>query len=647
MSARCISVSTSRPWSGNIAMPTLARTSRVRPWKRNGSSIARRERVGDDLGLLDGGAERQQHGELVAADAGHELGAGDAGLQARADLAQQPVAGVVAERVVELLEVVEVDQQQRELGLDARGRRSWSRRGAANSLRRLARPVSGSCMRVVLALGGERAQLVLELAAVGRVAHVEHEAVDARVVQAVGGDDVEVAVAAVAVGEAQRQVARVVGAAVGVGEVAVERGRGRPGGRGRAGGVPTIASGSWPSTPRIDSACQRMRWSAPTIVTTSVEFWTIEVSRRWMISEALQRGRAAPGTRNGASAMRHGAGEVGVELLVAAAGVGAEQRGHPQHVAGERAQRAAVEAAEDEAEQRQERVAAARRAGRGRRRAPRAARARARSARGGSRRPSSAARRERREHARRAAPARLASRGEHRGARRGRAPTSASTRNSSRNRANGVCGSLMDGGTDHLVQWMSDETRAVLRRTVTRCTRSGDRSGLPSGSPNDPTSGGTTVPTAEERLAILDEVLTEAVSKGCSARRPDDGAARRAHDLARRAHDGELRLLQLPRARARPAHARGGDRRRDALRHAVLLARARYLLLAAVRRARGAAGRDVRRPRARHADDVARPPGDAAGARRLHATRCCSTTRSTPACRWRPTSCASRARRSS
>ena len=103
-------------------MPTLARTSSVRPWKRNGSSIARASAAGDLLGLLDRGAGRQQDGELVAADAGHELGAGHAGLQARADLAQQPVAGLVAERVVELLEVVEVDQQQRELGLGgARG----------------------------------------------------------------------------------------------------------------------------------------------------------------------------------------------------------------------------------------------------------------------------------------------------------------------------------------------------------------------------------------------------------------------------------------------------------------------------------------------------------------------------------------------
>ena len=55
---------------------------------------------------------------------------------------------------------------------------------------------------------------------------------------------------------------------------------------------------------------------------------------------------------------RHGggAGEVGLELLVAAAGVRAEQRGHPQGVAGHGAGEAAVEAAEEEAEQRQERV---------------------------------------------------------------------------------------------------------------------------------------------------------------------------------------------------------------------------------------------------------------------------------------------------
>ena len=204
-------------------MPTLARTSRVMPWKRKGSSIARASRAAISSALLDGRVERHQHGELVAADAGHELGVGDAGLQARADLAQQPVAGLMAERVVELLEVVEVDQQQRELGLAGAG----GGRGLVEAGEQLAAVGEAGqrvVQRVVLALDGERAQLVLELAAVGRVAHVEHVALDARVVQAVDGDDVEVAVAAGAVREAQRQVAGEVGLVGGVGEVAVERG---------------------------------------------------------------------------------------------------------------------------------------------------------------------------------------------------------------------------------------------------------------------------------------------------------------------------------------------------------------------------------------------------------------------------------------
>ena len=178
---------------------------------------------GDLLGLLDRGAGRQQDGELVAADAGDQLGAGDAGLQAGADLAQQPVAGLVAERVVELLEVVEVDQQQRQLGLRLAGRG----RGVLQAREQPA-PVRQAGQRVVrgvvLALGGQLAQLELELAAVAGVAHVEHVAGDGRIVQAVGGDDVEVAIPTVTVGEAQREVARMVRAAAGLGEVAVQRG---------------------------------------------------------------------------------------------------------------------------------------------------------------------------------------------------------------------------------------------------------------------------------------------------------------------------------------------------------------------------------------------------------------------------------------
>ena len=53
--------------------------------------------------------------ELVAAQPRQRVVLAQQLLQPRADLAQHLVAGVVAERVVELLEAVEVDQQQREL----------------------------------------------------------------------------------------------------------------------------------------------------------------------------------------------------------------------------------------------------------------------------------------------------------------------------------------------------------------------------------------------------------------------------------------------------------------------------------------------------------------------------------------------------
>ena len=55
--------------------------------------------------------------ELVAAEARERVVVAQELLQARADLAQHLVAGVVAERVVELLEAVEVDQQQRQLAV--------------------------------------------------------------------------------------------------------------------------------------------------------------------------------------------------------------------------------------------------------------------------------------------------------------------------------------------------------------------------------------------------------------------------------------------------------------------------------------------------------------------------------------------------
>ena len=51
---------------------------------------------------------RQQDAELVAAQAGDRVGVAQRALQPRGDLLQQQVAHVMAERVVDLLEVVEI-----------------------------------------------------------------------------------------------------------------------------------------------------------------------------------------------------------------------------------------------------------------------------------------------------------------------------------------------------------------------------------------------------------------------------------------------------------------------------------------------------------------------------------------------------------
>ena len=251
-SARCISVSTSRPCSGNIAMPTLARTSRVRPWERNGSSIARPSASATTSAsstvVPTGSSTANSSPPTRATRSAPGTAASRRGpiSRSRRSPAAWPSVSLSS------LKWSRSISSSASLDLIARAAVVASS-SLANSLRRLARPGQRVVHGVVLALGDERAQLVLELAAVGRVAHVEHEALDAVVVQAVGRDDVEVAVAAVAVGEPQRQVARVLGLAVGGVEVAVERGpvvrvdevvqaraddRRRPRGRGRCGSTP-------------------------------------------------------------------------------------------------------------------------------------------------------------------------------------------------------------------------------------------------------------------------------------------------------------------------------------------------------------------------------------------------------------------------
>ena len=71
---------------------------------RDGARLDRRVQVGQ--------ADR----ELVAAQPRDRVGPAQRGAQPLGDLAQQQVAGVVAERVVDVLEAVEVEQQQADVG---------------------------------------------------------------------------------------------------------------------------------------------------------------------------------------------------------------------------------------------------------------------------------------------------------------------------------------------------------------------------------------------------------------------------------------------------------------------------------------------------------------------------------------------------
>jgi hypothetical protein len=99
--------------------------------------------LGDALDGRPLGQAGQQHGELVAALAGHGVGFAHAGDDAPGRLDQQAVAGLVAEGVVDFLEAVEVDEQHGHAVVVRWARLSVSV-SRSLSRRRLGRPVSGS-----------------------------------------------------------------------------------------------------------------------------------------------------------------------------------------------------------------------------------------------------------------------------------------------------------------------------------------------------------------------------------------------------------------------------------------------------------------------------------------------------------------------
>ncbi len=103
-------------------MPTLAVMYTIR-------AVDRRRRDQRLLNARDGridggrvGAIVEQHAELIAADAAHDVGRAHRALQAVGDDAQHRIAREMSERVVDLFEVVEIEEQHgtRAIGCVAR-----------------------------------------------------------------------------------------------------------------------------------------------------------------------------------------------------------------------------------------------------------------------------------------------------------------------------------------------------------------------------------------------------------------------------------------------------------------------------------------------------------------------------------------------
>ena len=86
----------------------------------------------------------EQHDELVAAEPGHGVDAAGGGVRRWATDSQHGVADRVAERVVDGLELVQVDHDDRRRAQAALGAGDRGVAIAASTARRLPRPVSGS-----------------------------------------------------------------------------------------------------------------------------------------------------------------------------------------------------------------------------------------------------------------------------------------------------------------------------------------------------------------------------------------------------------------------------------------------------------------------------------------------------------------------
>ena len=92
-------------------MPMLACTSRLNSSSRNGGSRHCDDRLGRCREHRAAPTSGTMHRELVAAESSDHAAFGKDALDTRPDLAQQRITGLMTERVVDLLEAIEVDQQ--------------------------------------------------------------------------------------------------------------------------------------------------------------------------------------------------------------------------------------------------------------------------------------------------------------------------------------------------------------------------------------------------------------------------------------------------------------------------------------------------------------------------------------------------------
>ena len=103
---------TSVPWSGHSAMPMLASSCTVTPWTTNGGPSAVSMRRASSAAKARSGRSCSSTANSSPPSRASVSPRRSAPPSRRGDLAQQRVAVIVPERVVDLLEAVEVDQQQ-------------------------------------------------------------------------------------------------------------------------------------------------------------------------------------------------------------------------------------------------------------------------------------------------------------------------------------------------------------------------------------------------------------------------------------------------------------------------------------------------------------------------------------------------------